>query len=417
MPHQAALPAARSRHHYRILMVLVIAALGVVLAPAVSAQAEREDDDRQWPREFKLDDGGSLLLFQPQAERWDDYRTIEVLVAAVVTLPRGPELIGALEIRIETETHHDDRMVTLRDPEFTKINFPGASEADARAAEKVVRKAFPSKSVAISLDRIFANLERRETITSDVQVRSDPPKIILSEKDAILVRIHGEPVYEEIPSTGVSIIVNTISDLFRYDETGQYYLMRGKHWLEAPSLEGPWTPNRLLPEGFFRMPDNDRLREVRRGVRGRSPDALRHPPDVYVVDEPTELIVMYGRPKFEKIKGTNLSFVTNSESDIFRYEPDRLYYALFSGRWFRTPGSGAPLEFCTHDLPEDFAQIPPDHAMGRVLASVPGTDSARRAVIASQIPHTAVVNRLDASFDVSYTGTEPEFESIEGCAV
>ncbi|MCP3903025.1 MAG: hypothetical protein GY715_05250 [Planctomycetes bacterium] len=404
------------RFRHRIIPAFALLA-ALILVPVASAQDADSDDNAGWPREFELADGSTLLVYQPQVERWEDFRRLDALAAVIVTLPREAEMIGALEVSMTTATDHQRRLVTLRDPVFTRISFPSANAADAQKAEDVVRRGFPSKSVAVSLDRIVANLQRHEVQPTEVEVRNDPPKIILSEKDAILVRVHGEPLFEPIGKTGVSIVVNTISDLFRDDATGHFYLMRGKHWLEAPTLEGPWTPNRLLPKGFFGLPDDTRLRKVRAGVRGRSPDAMRHPPDVHVVSEPTELIVMHGRPEFEKIPGTKLSYVANSESDIFRYEPDRLFYALFSGRWFRTPGSGAPLEFCTNDLPEDFAQIAPDHAAGRVLVSIPGTDQAREAMIASQIPHTAKVDRLEATFEASYLGGEPEFASIPGCVV
>ena len=45
--------------------------------------------------------------------------------------------------------------------------------------------------------------------------------------------------------------------------------MRGQYWLEAPEMTGPWKVNRRLPEDFFRLPDNARLHEVRKRVRGR----------------------------------------------------------------------------------------------------------------------------------------------------
>ena len=35
---------------------------------------------------------------------------------------------------------------------------------------------------------------------------------------------------------------------------------------------------------------------------------------------------------------------------------------------FRTKGKGHPLEFCSNDLPADFAQIPPDHTCGRAAS-------------------------------------------------
>jgi hypothetical protein len=51
-----------------------------------------------------------------------------------------------------------------------------------------------------------------------------------------------------------------------------------------------------------------------------------------------------------------------------------------------------------------------------VLESVPGTEQAREAVIANQIPQTAAVRRNDAKLDVLYDGT-PHFRPIEGTSL
>jgi hypothetical protein len=61
----------------------------------------------------------------------------------------------------------------------------------------------------------------------------------------------------------------------------------------------------------------------------------------------------------------------------------------------------------------DFKRIPLDHPRSRVLASVPGTRQALEAVLLSQIPQTATVNRRSISAPaVAYDG-DPKFEPIE----
>ena len=63
-------------------------------------------------------------------------------------------------------------------------------------------------------------------------------------------------------------------------------------------------------------------------------------------------------------------------------------------------------------LPGDFTRIPPESPKGHVLASIPGTEQAREAVIANQIPQTATVRRSEAKLDVKYDGP-PQFQPIE----
>ena len=110
-------------------------------------------------------------------------------------------------------------------------------------------------------------------------------------------------------------------------------------------------------------------------------------------ETPAELILLDGEPKLDPIKGTKLSWVTNTESDLFRSAADQRYYYLVAGRWFRAEKLDGPWRFATTELPADFEQIPPDHPRGDVLALVPGTPQAQEAVIQGHIPQTARVER------------------------
>src|SRR4029077_5476211 len=68
-----------------------------------------------------------------------------------------------------------------------------------------------------------------------------------------------------------------------------------------------------------------------------------------------------------------------------------------------------------NDLPQDFSKIPPGSEVSEVLASVPGTDESKDAVLLAQVPTVAVVKRAEAESKakVEYTG-EPEFVPIPG---
>jgi hypothetical protein len=74
------------------------------------------------------------------------------------------------------------------------------------------------------------------------------------------------------------------------------------------------------------------------------------------------------------------------------------------GPWQYVPGE---------KLPSDFAKIPEDAEMGTVLYAVPGTDVAKEAVMDTQIPQTASVDRKKAELTVEYDG-DPKFENIKG---
>ncbi len=140
-------------------------------------------------------------------------------------------------------------------------------------------------------------------------------------------------------------------------------------------------------------------------------------PAVYVTTSPAELIQSKGRPQFSPIPNTQLTYVTNSENDIFMYLPTQAYYTVLSGRWFAAKvlrGQWNPV--ADGELPQDFAKIPADSPKASVLASVPDTKQARQAVITSQIPETAAVTRKDAKLSVRYDG-EPQFKPVEGTSL
>jgi hypothetical protein len=102
---------------------------------------------------------------------------------------------------------------------------------------------------------------------------------------------------------------------------------------------------------------------------------------------PVELLVTRGEPTYAPIPKTGLLYITNSDNDIFVETKAQQYYTLLAGRWLRAKSLEGTWERTPGiQLPRDFARISPEGPKGRVLASVPGTEQAREAVIANQIP-------------------------------
>ncbi len=98
---------------------------------------------------------------------------------------------------------------------------------------------------------------------------------------------------------------------------------------------------------------------------------------------------------------------------MFLHQPDSQIYVLISGRWFRAASLSGPWTYAGDNLPEDFARIPPGQVYSGVLVSVPGTQPASDAVLLSQVPTTAIVNRAaaEAAVKVAYAGP-PQFVPI-----
>jgi hypothetical protein len=387
--------------------LLLLAVLALTVTPARSQEA----DEPNWPRRFDLPDDGALVVYQPQIERWDDFRALQALVA--ISIDRGGEqTLGGLRITADTDTDHAARKVVLRNVTVAETSFPTLdAEAAAEAARQVIA-VFPKGPATVSLDRVLANLDRELVRIRSVEVRNEPPQIFVSRRAATMAILDGDPVYQRVPDTELFLIVNTSAYLLRHGRFEQYYLVYGRGWVTSEHLAGPWDPENNIPDTFRSMPTGRQWQ----GIRARVPGGMitfGDMPEVFVVQPSAELLQFNGEPRLEEIPDTGLSYASNSNNDVFFDAGDGMYYLLLSGRWYRAQGIDSPLQFCGDQLPEGFAKIPSDHPCGRVRPSVPGTPEAKEAVIAAHVPRAAKANRATTTLDVSYVGG-PVFKSVDG---
>ena len=178
----------------------------------------------------------------------------------------------------------------------------------------------------------------------------------------------------------------------------------------ADPVKGPWTAAGTLPAGLSNLPAGTNWDEVRKHVPGTPAASV---PKVIASSVPAELIVTQGRPQGAALAGTSLEQVVNPEMPLFYDKTDATYYFLVAGRWFKSKELNGGWSEASTTLPADFAKIPPDGKAGFVLASVPGTEEAKNAVLLASIPHKATVNISAATVTVAYDGA-PKFEPITG---
>jgi len=73
-------------------------------------------------------------------------------------------------------------------------------------------------------------------------------RIIFSPVPALLVRIDGEPRYEQVIGTDLQRVINSTALIVR-DVAGMHYFRRGDTWMEGYDLTGPWSTAGTVPEG------------------------------------------------------------------------------------------------------------------------------------------------------------------------
>jgi hypothetical protein len=381
-------------------------------APAAQPQAP---PGGAWPRHYKTD-GHTVQLYQPQVDAWENHARI-VFRAAVGVLPKGKKgyAYGIAEVEAATQVDYASRVVVVSNAK-RELRFPNATVDDAARLAAIVNAAIPPQaSITVPLDVVLAYV-RDAAQQREVTVNLDPPQIFYSQKPAILLMFMGEPKLKPVPgAAALMFAVNTNWDLFHDLGTTQYLLLNGDTWLTAPDpLKGPWAPATSLPASLSALPSEPGWADVKKAIPGRR---VTTAPVVFTATTPAEMILVEGAPTYSPVRGTKLLYVTNTASVVFFHSAEQQFYYLVAGRWFRARTLGGPWAAATKDLPADFRQIPLDHPMAAVRASVPGTEEAKDAILLASIPQRVEIKVGQApSVAVVYEGV-PKLEPIPATTV
>ena len=79
------------------------------------------------------------------------------------------------------------------------MNFP-TLPVHGKSYYAEVAKALPGTAQQISLDRLQGFLSVEKVTAKTVEVKNEPPQILISYKPAVLVPVHGDPVLRAIPA-------------------------------------------------------------------------------------------------------------------------------------------------------------------------------------------------------------------------
>ncbi|MDB4934441.1 MAG: toxin, partial [Labilithrix sp.] len=380
-------------------------------AQARAQQATDEKPAPLWPRVFASGDT-SIATYEPKILAWKDDRltgraAVE-LYPAMATTPK----YGFVWFEAPTRTDREHDLVTLGDVRVARVHFPTAPEHEAEYLD-ALRGADLVESKAVTIDRLQQQLAYGATgdPVPSQPVKNDPPAIVVSDRPEMIVQVDGPPRFTD--DGGVQRVVNTRALIL--SDRGSFYLWVGDRWFAARSIEGPYTEVRDVPPALEAA--RGRLASAQAvDLFGEAAERVRQGMKIVVATKPTVLIETRGAPAYDRISGTTLSSVSNTDADVLRDDSTNQTYVLLEGRWYRAPSLGGPWTFvAARDLPPSFRTIPRDHREARVLASVPSTPEAEEAAIAASIPQTATVDRGRMSLAVKYDG-DPDFEPVEGAS-
>ncbi|MDH3673427.1 MAG: carbohydrate-binding family V/XII [Gammaproteobacteria bacterium] len=192
-----------------------------------------------------------------------------------------------------------------------------------------------------------------------------PPKIVVATEPTELISTNGKPEYTPIKDTSLLYVSNTDSDVLMDTKTQEYYVLLSGRWFASKSLEGPWRYVTVqdLPEEFKKIPEDSEMGTVLYAVPGT--DVARESvmdtqiPQTAAIDrKKASLTVEYdGKPKFEKIKGTQMRWAVNTATPVIRVKNN--FYAVDEAVWFVSNTAEGPWAVAT-SVPDEIYTIPPD---------------------------------------------------------
>ncbi len=330
-----------------------------------------------WPRQI-VEGAVTFSISQPQVETWEGNKLTARAAVGAQKTGEQKQHYGAVWFTARTEVNKETRMVLLQDFAITEINFQGIPDK-GQSYLAALKTALPKRPVQIALDRLQASHEVSGSAMpkKTAQVKNTPPLIIFTTKLSVLALVDGKPVLHEIKNSEYKQIINTGVLLLAGKSGSPFYLWLSDRWVQAPSLDGPWSAAPGTTAGLEAV-----KKELTAGkkvdlLENISPEIKKSMkagqlPDMYVSTVPARLIQTKGNPDLEDIPGTALRYAENS-NDIILFDMNSLrYYILIDGRWYRSESRQGPWTFIDgKDLPPDFARIPPQALQAALYTPCP----------------------------------------------
>jgi hypothetical protein len=172
---------------------------------------------------------------------------------------------------------------------------------------------------------------------------------------------------------------------------------------DAPALDAFLKTNLHL-EGKPLLPLSMVLSSIPRSDRPHTVPVRTNPPVIYVSQRPAVLVAFDGKPAFEPLAGTHLTYAVNTNWEVIHDPASALYYVHAKSGWYASPSTAGP--FTPAIAPASFAAIPVTGALSHVhaVSAVPKpAGTAVRRVFVSTVPSALIV-----------IAGQPQYASVAG---
>jgi hypothetical protein len=150
-----------------------------------------------------------------------------VAFTAVSHVAKGEQkpALGTIKFETDTEVSVEQRLVKFSKIKIVETNFQTLSKEQTQEIVSELEKNIPEEDRIIALDRVLAYVDKSTINPKNVTgLKSDPPRIILTQTPSLLLSFDGEPIWSPIKDNELKFAVNTNWDIFQHAPTGLYYL-------------------------------------------------------------------------------------------------------------------------------------------------------------------------------------------------
>ena len=377
------------------------------------AAADPDADGWQYPQTRNLGEH-HMVLHAPQIRAWPDFTQFEAVMAIefyAADSSSEPQF-ATLTLSGETELRFEDRLVIVTDPVINDVVFAAeTAEENVEAVLSAVRK----RRLEMPLDIFLASLDPELLEGSPPEgFNAEPPRIHVAYSPTILLSVPGQPFLTPLEETGLQLAVNANWPLIFDPDAQRWFLLSDALWLSAMQLNAAWQLAEQTPPGLDKLDAAGEHAALRAALTPR--EGIDSIPGVLFSAEPIELIVIDGQPELEEVtESSGLYYARNTASPLFQLANQ--WYFPVAGRWFVSDTLDDGNWQLQQDLPDAFTEIPEDHELAYLRASIAGTPEARVAALEAILPRKNTITR-DATpgIEVSYDG-EPDFQPIEQTGV
>jgi hypothetical protein len=386
----------RAKHIYTYVLASVLFCL------SLNSVAE------QWPQDITTSKG-LVTIYQPQPETLQG--NLITGRAAVSFVAANQDLVfGVFWFNANIDKNSNQDQATLNNMTITKARWPDSTASTERAFSVALNNALQHTQFVTSMSELNAGLESAQVAEKNLAtLNNEAPEIVFFEQPTILLNIDGDPEFSPIDNSRYERLLNTNMAVIRDIQANLIYLTNGDIWYQALHVTGPYVAINNAPDDLARLFSSLPSDENQSHLSGI--------PKVFIATEPTELVATDGPANWKSLPGGELIYASNTETPWLRELASNDMYVLLSGRWFRAKQQNGPWAFVRSDqLPNSFANIPPESDLSGLRVSIAGTTEAEEAMLDAQVPETVAINRKNVQFRVTYDG-QPQFQRIPNTAV